>query len=81
MKDGSEAAPPFAAGSGTSTVTINAAYLDQVSRALLAHERGLDLADALHHAASGRATALATFDRALASRAAAIGLVPVVRDP
>jgi predicted nucleic acid-binding protein len=55
--------------------------LDQVLRALSAHEQGLDLADALHHAASGRAGALATFDRTFASRAAAIGLVPVVREP
>lgn len=56
--------------------------LDQptiVARALDAFAAGLDLADALHLAASGAATEFATFDRALANGAAALGLEPPVR--
>jgi predicted nucleic-acid-binding protein len=49
------------------------------ARALDGFEAGLDLADALHLALSNAATEFATFDRALARRAAKIGLAPPVR--
>jgi predicted nucleic-acid-binding protein len=50
-----------------------------VARALDWCGQGLDFADALHLASSGRAEAFATFDRALRRRARAVtGTVPVV---
>ncbi len=55
--------------------------LELVLRALDAAEAGVDLADALHHAASRQATLLATFDRAFVRRAAAARLAPPVREP
>ena len=39
---------------------------------------GLDFADAMHLARSGRAAGFATFDRKLAGRARKLGLVPAV---
>jgi predicted nucleic-acid-binding protein len=45
-----------------------------VLAAIDAHERGLDLADALHLARSGRASAMLTFDKKLAKRARNSGL-------
>ncbi len=50
-----------------------------IERALGWYRLGLDFADALHLAASGRADAFATFDRALRRKARALtGSVPVV---
>lgn len=49
------------------------------ARALDGFEAGLDFADALHLAASHTATEFATFDRALAELAGAVGLAPPVR--
>ena len=49
------------------------------ARALDGFEAGLDFADALHLATSHAATEFATFDRALAHRAGALGLAPPVR--
>lgn len=50
-----------------------------VARALGWCGQGLDFADALHLASSGRAEAFATFDRALRRKARAVGgTVPVV---
>jgi predicted nucleic acid-binding protein len=50
-----------------------------IARALDWCGQGLDFADALHLASSGRAEAFATFDRALRRRARAVtGTVPVV---
>ncbi len=50
-----------------------------VARALDWYRHGLDFADALHLASSGRADAFATFDRALRRKARALaGAVPVV---
>ena len=50
-----------------------------VARALDWYRRGLDFADALHLASSGRADAFATFDRALRRKARPLaGAVPVV---
>jgi predicted nucleic-acid-binding protein len=47
--------------------------------ALAWYAQGLDLADALHLASSGRADAFATFDRALRRKARAVtGTVPVL---
>jgi predicted nucleic-acid-binding protein len=51
---------------------------DAVLAALDAFDAGLDFADALHVARSGRATAFATFDRQLARRAKASALAPPV---
>ena len=50
----------------------------QVLSALGAYELGLDFADALHHARSGRASGLVTFDKRLARKAKALGLSPGV---
>lgn len=48
-------------------------------QALAWYAEGLDLADALHLASSGRAEAFATFDRALRRRARSLGgTVPVI---
>ncbi len=41
-------------------------------------DQGLDFADALHLARSARASAFATFDKRLAKRAKALGLLPGV---
>jgi predicted nucleic-acid-binding protein len=63
-------------------VGLDQVTLDQpaiATRALDAFAAGLDLADALHLAGSGAATEFATFDRALAHRAGALGLAPPVR--
>ena len=49
------------------------------ARALDAYDAGLDFADALHLAASHAATEFATFDRALARRAATLALAARVR--
>lgn len=49
-----------------------------VLAAIEAHARGLDFADALHLARSGKARALLTFDRKLASRSRRSGLATVV---
>ncbi|MGH6896882.1 MAG: type II toxin-antitoxin system VapC family toxin [Geminicoccaceae bacterium] len=50
-----------------------------VAQALDWYGKGLDFADALHLASSGRAEAFATFDRALRRKVRAIaGTVPVV---
>jgi predicted nucleic-acid-binding protein len=51
---------------------------DAVLAALDAFDKGLDFADALHLARSSRAASFATFDRTLAKRAKALGLVPPV---
>lgn len=51
---------------------------DAVLAALESFDAGLDFADALHVARSGRATAFATFDRALARRAKGIPLSPAI---
>lgn len=52
-----------------------------VLRALAGHARGLDFADALHHAASARAAGFATFDRALVARGAELSLLPPLVEP
>jgi predicted nucleic-acid-binding protein len=52
---------------------------DAVLAALDAFDKGLDFADALHLARSSRAASFATFDRTLAKRAKAFGLVPPVQ--
>jgi predicted nucleic acid-binding protein len=49
----------------------------RVATALAWHAQGLDLADALHLAASQPGEGLATFDRKLAARAAELGGPPV----
>lgn len=49
-----------------------------VLSALDAFDAGLDFADALHVARSSRASVFATFDRKLARRADALGLMPAV---
>ncbi len=51
---------------------------DAVLIALDALDKGLDFADALHIARSGRATAFVTFDQRLAKRAASLALTPTV---
>lgn len=51
---------------------------DAALAALDAFDQGLDFADALHVARSSRASAFATFDRRLAKRSAALGLMPPV---
>jgi predicted nucleic acid-binding protein len=50
-------------------------------RALDWHEQGMDFADALHLALSGRATSLASFDRRLAKVARTLGVQPPVHEP
>ncbi|MBI3182803.1 MAG: type II toxin-antitoxin system VapC family toxin [Myxococcales bacterium] len=50
-----------------------------VEAALVWHQAGLELADALHLASCGPARAFATFDRGLARRATRIGDAPKVR--
>lgn len=49
--------------------------------ALAAYRQGLDFADALHLARSGRCRAFVTFDRRLRKRANAAGLTPAVENP
>jgi predicted nucleic-acid-binding protein len=51
---------------------------DAVLVALDAFEKGLDFADALHVARSGRVSGFATFDQRLVKRAKALGLTPPV---
>jgi predicted nucleic-acid-binding protein len=51
---------------------------DAVLVALDALDKGLDFADALHIARSGRATAFATFDQRLTKRATSLALTPPV---
>ena len=51
---------------------------DAVLSALEAFDAGLDFADALHLARSSRAATFCTFDKALAKRARARGLLPAV---
>jgi predicted nucleic-acid-binding protein len=45
---------------------------EQIDRALTWHEQGMDFADALHLAASGRARRFVTFDKAFARQAKAL---------
>lgn len=52
-----------------------------VARAFAWFEQGLDFADALHLASSGRVEAFATFDRALRRRAATLSGAPPVIAP
>lgn len=49
-----------------------------VLAAVDAFDKGLDFADALHLARSGRASGFATFDQRLAKRAGRLGLTPTV---
>ena len=49
-----------------------------VLAALDAFQKGMDFADALHLARSGRSSAFATFDRRLATRARKTGVGPPV---
>ena len=51
---------------------------DAVLVAIDAFEKGLDFADALHVARSGRVSGFATFDQRLAKRSKALGLTPPV---
>ena len=51
---------------------------DVVLAAVEAFDHGLDFADALHLARSGRASGFATFDRRLAKRANGLALLPAV---
>jgi predicted nucleic-acid-binding protein len=51
---------------------------DEVLHALEAFETGMDYADALHLARSGRAASFATFDQRLARRASRTPLKPAV---
>jgi len=51
---------------------------DAVLAAVATHAQGLDFADALHLARSGRASAFVTFDQRLANRAAALAIEPSV---
>ena len=63
-------------------VGLDQVTLDQpavVAQALDRFAAGVDLADALHLAAAGAASEFATFDRALARHAAALGVSPAVR--
>jgi predicted nucleic-acid-binding protein len=54
----------------------------QVDAALEAAERGVDFADALHHAASVECEVMLTFDdRAFARRAAKLQMIPPVQIP
>jgi predicted nucleic-acid-binding protein len=53
--------------------------LPAVTEALSWHAQGMDLADALHLASSGHADRLATFDRKLAAKAAALQCMPRVQ--
>lgn len=52
-----------------------------VLSALTAYQQGLDFADALHLARSGRCRAFLTFDQRLQKRARAAGLSPIVERP
>lgn len=52
-----------------------------VLSALTAYQQGLDFADALHLARSGRCRAFLTFDQRLQKRAKAVGLSPIVECP
>jgi predicted nucleic-acid-binding protein len=55
---------------------------DQIEAALRHCRRGIDFADALHHAASHACTEMLTFDdRGYIRRAAKLGLKPPVRLP
>ncbi len=51
---------------------------DEVSVALDWHEQGLDFADALHLASSGRAKRFASFDQKLAKRASKLQAIEVL---
>jgi predicted nucleic-acid-binding protein len=52
-----------------------------VLSALTAYQQGLDFADALHLARSGRCRAFLTFDQHLQKRAKAARLTPIVEIP
>ena len=52
-----------------------------VLRALGWHARGMDIADALHLAVSGAASAFLSFDRAFAKHARKLRARPGVREP
>ncbi|WP_293374246.1 type II toxin-antitoxin system VapC family toxin [Nevskia sp.] len=53
-----------------------------VERALAHYTKGLDFADALHHASYGDCQSMASFDdRRFARRAKRLGLIPVVSVP
>ena len=51
---------------------------EQVAVAIEWYEAGCDFADALHLARSHHASSFATFDRRLAKRATALGMLPTV---
>ena len=61
--------------------TIEMEERDVVLRALAWHAAGMDLADALHLAASHAATAFATFDRRLSKLAKRAAVQPAVIAP
>jgi predicted nucleic-acid-binding protein len=61
---------------GLSNVTVENA--DEVALALDWHERGMDFADALHLASSGRAECFATFDRKMTKQAMQLEAMEVV---
>jgi len=58
--------------------TLEVEDRSSVAQALAWHANGMDFADALHLASSGRAASFATFDRALAKTAAVAGARPPV---
>jgi len=60
---------------------ISATDIVLAQRVLDAYARGLDFADALHLARSGRCRAFLTFDQRLQKRAKAAGLAPIVECP
>ncbi len=61
--------------------TVDVEGQSDVLRALAWHAGGMDIADALHLAASGSAAAFASFDRALAKRAVKLRAQPPIVQP
>ncbi|MFO1424703.1 MAG: hypothetical protein U1F70_13840 [Candidatus Competibacteraceae bacterium] len=58
--------------------TVEVKSPDDVFVALEGYERGLDFADALHLASSGRAERFATFDRKLAKQVGTLQMMEIV---
>jgi predicted nucleic-acid-binding protein len=65
----------------TSIASIEIEARSDVLRALAWHARGMDIADALHLAASRSATAFLSFDRALGKNARKLRVRPAVVHP
>ena len=58
--------------------TVEVEDLNEVSMALDWHEQGLDFADALHLASSGKAGRFATFDQKMANRAGTLQPMEII---